>query len=244
MLALVAAIGGALKFGLPGFGHPSMSAFAAQFDPPVYHPSAAPVGLEQDFVHKGFKLDLESGNFMGPKLATRTVHEPLVPVFIDGKYVRDERGQTIFLRLSIRDKVQEADAAMFRSKREHLKITYGFRSNLVQADLYRKLYGHGKVAPPGMSFHETGMALDIANWRDAQRYMIEAGFVGGCFGIEEDMVHYSINEITKASDFEEFKRCTFKEIPQDVMKDAEKAGRGAERVGGFIGSHLPGKKSQ
>jgi hypothetical protein len=27
--------------------------------------------------------------------------------------------------------------------------------------------------------------------------MIDAGFVGGCYGIEEDLVHYSVSEITR-----------------------------------------------
>jgi hypothetical protein len=242
-LAVVVAIGGAAQFGLPLSVGPSRFAFAATADELAYYPSAVPAALGQDFVRKGFKLDVQSGNYLGPTLSAKTLHEPLVPVLIDGKYVKDLRGQTVFLRRTIRDKVLAADAAMFQSKKQHLKINYGFRSNVLQDELYKKLNGHAKVAPPGMSFHETGMALDISNWREAQRYMIEAGFVGGCFGLEEDMVHYSVNEITKASNFEEFKRCTFKEIPQDVLKDAEKAGKGAEKVGDFItGGHFPGSK--
>jgi hypothetical protein len=65
--------------------------------------------------------------------------------------------------------------------------------------------------------------------------MIEAGFVGGCYGIEEDLVHYSIDEITKSSNLEAFKRCTLKEIPKDILK-------GLGKVGGAITSHLPGRK--
>jgi hypothetical protein len=90
--------------------------------------------------------------------------------------------------------------------------------------LFQKLSGKGKVAPPGASFHETGMALDLSNWQDAQRFMIEAGFVGGCYGIEEDLVHYSIGEITKASNAEAFKRCTLKEIPEYILKGLKKVG--------------------
>ncbi len=212
----------------------------------MFHPAAIPPALEQDFVHKSFKLDAASGNYLGPRLYSRTVHEPLVPVLIDGKYVRDVRGQTLFLRGTIRDKLLAADAAMFAHKRQHIKIVYGYRPNALQYELFQKLNGHGKVAPAGMSFHETGMALDLSNWREAQGYMIDAGFVGGCFGLEEDMVHYSVNEITKASNLEEFKRCTFKEIPEDVLKAAKKLGIGVEKVGGFItDGHFPGiKKSQ
>jgi hypothetical protein len=211
----------------------STSAYA-----PVYSPAPVPATLEQDFVRLSFIRDGQSGNYLGPKVSSRTLHEPLVPILIDGKYVKDVRGQTVFVRQTIRDKLLEADAAMFKKKKQHLKINYGFRANLLQAELYKELNGHGKVAPPGMSFHETGMAIDLSNWRDAQGFMIDAGFVGGCYGIEEDLVHYSINEITKASNFEEFKRCTLKEIPKDILK-------GVEKVGGVItGGHFPGSKKK
>jgi hypothetical protein len=201
-------------------------------DASVYRPVAVPAVLEQDFVRKSFTLDVQSGNYLGPKTYTRTLHEPLVAVPIDGKYAKDLRGQTVFLRQTIRDKLLAADAALFKNKGQHLKINYGFRSNLLQYELYQELNGHGKVAQPGMSFHETGMAIDLQNWRDAQRFMIEAGFVGGCYGIEEDLVHYSIDEITKSSDLQAFKRCTLKEIPKEILKRAGKVG-GKIKAGHF-----------
>jgi hypothetical protein len=201
----------------------------------VFHPGPIPPALEQDFLRKSFVKDPLSGNYMGPRLSAKTLHEPLVTVPIDGKNAKDLRGHTVFLRLTIRDKLLAADSAMFKSKGQHLKVNYGFRSNALQYELYQEINGHGKVAQAGMSFHETGMAIDLQNWRDAQRFMIEAGFVGGCYGIEEDLVHYSIDEITKSSNFEAFKRCTLKEIPKDILK-------GLGKVGGAITSHLPGHK--
>jgi len=201
----------------------------------VFHPGPIPPALEQDFLRKSFVKDPLSGNYMGPRLSAKTLHEPLVPVPIDGENARDLRGHTVFLRLTIRDKLLAADSAMFKSKGKHLQVNYGFRSNALQYELYQEINGHGKVAQAGMSFHETGMAIDLQNWRDAQRFMIEAGFVGGCYGIEEDLVHYSIDEITKSSNLEAFKRCTLKEIPKDILK-------GLGKVGGAITSHLPGHK--
>jgi hypothetical protein len=208
---------------------------SASVDPYVYHPSPVPPALAQDFIRKSFIQDVESGNYLGPRTYGKTMHEPLVPVPIDGKNAKDLRGHTVFLRRTIRDKLLAADAAMFKSKGQHLQVNYGFRSNELQYQLYQEINGHGKVAQPGMSFHETGMAIDLQNWREGQRYMIEAGFVGGCYGIEEDLVHYSIDEITKSSDFQAFKRCTLKEIPKDILK-------GVGKVGGAITGHLPGHK--
>ncbi len=216
----------------------SLSKPPASVDASVYRPGAVPAELEQDFIRRGFILDVQSGNYLGPKVSARTLHERLVPIPIDGKYAKDLRGHTVFLRQTIRDKLLAADGAMFKKKGQHLKINYGFRQNELQYELYKELNGHGKVAQPGMSFHETGMAIDLQNWRDAQRYMIEAGFVGGCYGIEEDLVHYSIDEVTKSSDFEAFKRCTLKEIPKDILKGV---GKGVGKVGALITGH---KKKQ
>jgi hypothetical protein len=191
---------------------------------PVYKPDSLPDALREDFMRRGLKLDGPSGNYLAPKVFGKTLHESLVSVKLGGRYLKDLKGHVVFLRKSIRDKLLIADEAMFKKKKQHVQVTYGFRSNAVQADLYKKLAGHAVVAPPGGSFHETGMALDIANWHEAQSFMIDAGFVGGCRGIEEDMVHYSIGELTRASNAQAFKRCTFREIPEDVVKGVKKIG--------------------
>ena len=78
--------------------------------------------------------------------------------------------------------------------------------------------------------------------------MIEAGFVGGCYGIEEDVVHYSVGEITKASNGEAFKRCTLKEVPEYIVKGFKQIGQsdgmkkvgstsltGVKKLGSFVG---------
>lgn len=204
---------------------------------PVFHPEAPPKAQQDEFTRKAFKLDQLSGNYLSPRVFAKLKHENLVPVMIDGRYVKDLRGSPIFVRESIRAKLLDADAAMFKKKQKHLVINYGFRSNALQAELYRKIKGNGQVAEVGGSFHEAGMALDLSNWHDAQRFMIDAGFVGGCYGLEEDMVHYSIDEVSKGSNMDAFKRCTLKEIPEDMIKGVKKAGV----VTGHIGKAALGK---
>ena len=196
---------------------------AAGPDAPVYRLEAPPDSLQKEFARENYKRDPKSGNYLSPKVFSKTLDQPLVPSSSMAD-LKDLKGQTIFLRESIRDKLLQADTAMFAKRQEHLVVNYGFRSNALQRELFQKLSGVGKVAPPGGSFHETGMALDLQNWRDAQKFMIEAGFVGGCYGIEEDLVHYSIGEITKASNMSAFKRCTLKEIPQNILKGMKKVG--------------------
>jgi hypothetical protein len=193
--------------------------------PLQFHPEAPSQAMLTTFHQKGFSLDAPSGNYLAPKVFSKVKVESLVPVLINGRYVSDLRGHPIFLRTSIRDRLLKADDALFKAKQKHIVINYGFRSNALQAELFTKINGTGKVAEVGRSFHEAGMALDLSNWRDSQRYMIEAGFVGGCYGIEEDLVHYSVDEITKASNMDAFKRCTLKEIPADILTGTKKVGQ-------------------
>jgi hypothetical protein len=238
-LAAISAVAAITTIAWPSPQLYGMSVTAAvPADGPTFEAGVPPPALERDFQQKSFKRDVHSGNYLSPKVSSKTFNEKLVPVQIDGKYARDLRGNPIFLRESIRNKLIAADAAMFAAKKQHIKVNYGFRANVLQAELFKQLSGKGAVAPAGSSFHETGMALDIQNWHEAQRFMIEAGFVGGCYGIEEDYVHYSINELTKSSDATAFRRCTLKEIPEHILK-------GLKLVGGKATSFLPfGRKKK
>jgi hypothetical protein len=192
--------------------------------PPVYRAAALPGDLEDSFKVKKFKLDSKSGNYLSPRVAGKTPNEDLVPILINNRYAKDLRGNPVFLRRSLRDLLIAADLVMFAKVQKHIVVNYGFRSNALQAELYGKLAGKGAVAPAGTSFHETGLAVDISNWREAQSFLIDAGFVGGCYGIEEDLVHYSIGEVTKASNAAVFKRCTLREIPEHIVNGLKKAG--------------------
>jgi len=219
-----------LQRGLPLI--PFFAGAMGQPPAPVYRPDQPSAAMQEEFARAKYTRDAKSGNYLSPKVLAKTLNEDMVPIFINGVYMKDLKGQTIFLRRSIRDRLLDADAAMYAKKKEHILVNYGFRSNTLQRELFQKLKGVGKVAPAGGSFHETGMALDLQNWRDAQRFMIEAGFVGGCYGIEEDLVHYSIGEVTKASNAEAFKRCTLKEIPENILKGVKKVG---SATGGLLG---------
>jgi hypothetical protein len=195
---------------------------------PGYQAVALPADLEESFKVRKFKLDPKSGNYLSPKVAGKTPNEDLVPILINNRYAKDLRGNPVFLRKSVRDLLVTADLVMFSKVQKHIVVNYGFRSNALQAELFKKLAGKAAVAPAGSSFHETGMAVDISNWRDAQRFLIDAGFVGGCYGIEEDLVHYSIGEVTKASNAAVFKRCTLREIPEHILNGLKKVGRAGD----------------
>src|SRR6202011_612572 len=95
---------------------------------PVYQPDSVPDMLQKEFERKNYRRESKSGNYLSPKVFSKTLNEPLVPVLINGKYSKDLKGRTVFLRQSIRDKLLNADAAMLKKKQQHIVINYGFRS--------------------------------------------------------------------------------------------------------------------
>ena len=113
---------------------------------PAYHASPPPTELEQEFQRKQYKRDPKSGNYLAPKVFTKTLNEPLVQVRIGGRWMTDLKGQPVFLRESIRNKLLEADEAMFKKRQQHIVVNYGFRSNAVQQELFRRINGKGAVA--------------------------------------------------------------------------------------------------
>ena len=61
----------------------------------------------------------------------------------------------------------------------HIQITSAGRTYADQTRLYRQLHKHQSVALPGTSNHETGLAIDVSNWRQAKPYLLAHGFVHG-----------------------------------------------------------------
>jgi hypothetical protein len=115
------------------------------------------------------------------------------------KYKSGEGGLIWRSRYEIRMKILGANGST-----DHIAAADSFRTNDEQENAYKKsLTGETdggrpvqsfKAAPPGMSFHETGYAVDVDNWREAQYYMWKYGITGGSRGIDEDPRHFSIRE--------------------------------------------------
>lgn len=94
----------------------------------------------------------------------------------------------------IADRVKRAAAAMFAATGTHPTITSAYRSPEQQAELYRKMKAanpRAVVALPGRSFHEKGLALDIANYLQAEKYFHAEGFLNA---LPSDRIHFSFGE--------------------------------------------------
>lgn len=90
--------------------------------------------------------------------------------------------------------LQKADQEFFAATGRHIQVNDHYRSPQQQAALYAKSQRGeiGRAAPPGKSFHEMGLALDIANWQDAAPYLKKYGLVNG---LKNDMGHFSFGEL-------------------------------------------------
>ena len=101
-------------------------------------------------------------------------------------------GRNISVDSSIADKVSKAEQDFFNATGQHIKINESFRTAERQQELYDKLSKTGaQVAPPGYSFHEKGLAIDVANWEEAEPYLRAMGFKND---LANDKGHFSIGE--------------------------------------------------
>ena len=95
----------------------------------------------------------------------------------------------------ITDKLAKADSEFFKAFGEHIDINQSFRTYEQQAELYRKSQAGeiGRAAPPGKSFHETGNAIDVTNWKKAAPFLNKYGLVNP---MSDDKGHFSFGEFT------------------------------------------------
>lgn len=104
----------------------------------------------------------------------------------------------------------------------------------------RKRCGIAKAAKPGGSKHESGLALDVANWSDAKKSLTDHNLTW--FG-RSDTVHFTFNGAgatdIKSQSVKAFQRLWNKNHPQDRLPengqygpDTEKRVKGSP-VGGF-----------
>ncbi len=95
-----------------------------------------------------------------------------------------------------------ADQAFFADTGRHLDINSDFRSGAQQQTAWDR-YQKGEIAlaaPPGSSFHEKGMAVDVTNWKEAEQYLIAAGIYPLPKHLRgKDPGHFSIGESSPIS---------------------------------------------
>ena len=95
---------------------------------------------------------------------------------------------------SIINKLLAANKEFFAKTGRNLMINQSHRTTQQQAELYKKLSAKGaRVAPPGKSFHEKGLAIDVTNWQEAQNILRKYGFKNN---LADDRGHFSVGEFS------------------------------------------------
>lgn len=102
---------------------------------------------------------------------------------------------TATVNAAIASRLQSADAEYFRKTGQHFAISESFRTPEHQTELYKKLSKKGaQVAPPGYSFHQIGMAVDVGNnWKSYAPFLRKYGFKNS---LPNDRGHFSIGEFS------------------------------------------------
>lgn len=97
---------------------------------------------------------------------------------------------------SLSTRLQLANDEMIKDTGKSFSATSTFRTPQQQADLYAKSQAGeiGRAAPPGSSFHEKGLALDVSNWQEAQPYLNKYGLRND---LPDDKGHFSLGETAK-----------------------------------------------
>lgn len=122
---------------------------------------------------------------MGAPKTSGVTERDLVTFNVAGRAIKAQR--------YVASAIQQADAEFFAATGKHIEINQHYRDSAMQAKLYKDLSAKGaRVAPPGKSFHEKGLAIDVSNWKEAQPYLKKFGLVNGLKG---DMGHFSLGEM-------------------------------------------------
>lgn len=131
----------------------------------------------------GDEIDQFLDSFSGD--LSRSVNGSIVNVNIGTKPVQ--------VSDAIANNLAAADADFFQATGKHLQVNESVRSSDRQAQLYEayKTGKGGRAAPPGHSFHEKGLAVDIGNWKEAEPYLRKYGFKND---LADDRNHFSIGE--------------------------------------------------
>jgi len=101
-------------------------------------------------------------------------------------------GKKFVVADTISDKLKRADEEMRKEIGSGLKISEAYRTTGRQKELFNELSKKGaQVAPPGKSFHEKGLAVDVVNWKEAEPFLRKYGLIND---LPQDRGHFSFGE--------------------------------------------------
>lgn len=120
-----------------------------------------------------------------------------------------------------------------------IKINSSYRTTEQQQKLYDELKPKGaRVAKPGSSRHEKGMALDIQNWQEAEPYLKKYGLVNP---FADDRGHFQLGKPRISGDpqldgmqLTDVEQLTGRDFARDIAPVVRRAGSPLAAAGGAI----------
>lgn len=104
-------------------------------------------------------------------------------------------GKTIKVNPLIADRLVAANDEFKKATGSDLKINSAYRSAEQQAGIFKTLSAKGaRVAPAGKSFHQSGDAVDVSNWKEAEPYLRKFMLKNE---LSDDKGHFSVGETSK-----------------------------------------------
>ncbi|MBU0727371.1 D-alanyl-D-alanine carboxypeptidase family protein [Patescibacteria group bacterium] len=161
------------------------------------------INMNGELIYKP-RLELAMKN----EFAAECLDSGLSPVRkINGDPMINKHGDVCYMRTPLADAITEANEEMYADTGIEISPSLCWRPNEQQAVLHaimRPKNGNPELykacGRPGRSFHNTGLALDVNNWRTSGVYLADLGMIGGCESIlVDDDGHYSLGEMTKES---------------------------------------------
>src|SRR3990167_8017339 len=103
--------------------------------------------------------------------------------------------KTVTIDETIAERIAAADVDMRKATGTPLLVNESYRTSERQRELYEELSPKGaRVAPPGQSFHEKGLAVDVQNWQAAEPFLRRYGLTND---LQDDKNHFSFGETNK-----------------------------------------------
>lgn len=113
-----------------------------------------------------------------------------------GLMVLQVGGKKVTAAPELADALEAANQDMLAATGKPILVTSSFRTKEQQQKLYDELKPKGaRVATPGKSFHERGMAIDVQNWKEAEPFLRKYGLAND---LADDKVHFSMGETNRA----------------------------------------------
>src|SRR5574343_1384729 len=101
-------------------------------------------------------------------------------------------GRSVTAHSELLGRLEQANRDMIAETGSGILVSSSFRTREQQQELYDRLAPQGaRVATPGNSRHEKGLAIDVHNWKEAEPFLRKYGLVNP---LKDDLTHFQLDD--------------------------------------------------